>query len=271
MRVLALVLVLALMVVPRPSQAQQTPSEHLIERYRAARYQSIVRRLLQQGHRGIRPLQPRTIPVEPPAVLQTNDAAQAAHEGNNKPAFVVHEVRRVRKLEREWFQTTFADVRWSFLGRTRSFSFADTTLGRDLRARLQRVYGMPTQTLGDFDLREPREEYIQFEYWMVVNDAIPVILMDAGGPMERGLIVSTDATYRDALPAIRRQLLGPLQDAARGVYVDYYYDEARQRWYRTGFDGQTFFRERVYRSQMTPGRRPWIDPDSASSRTPRSP
>jgi hypothetical protein len=263
-----------LCVVPRIGWAQKSPSEVLIDRYRAAHQQRIVQRIVQQGHRGVRPLPPVPLDVPLPAYLQDADreaAEKDATEGEDEPSFVVNRARRVRKLERGWFRERFQDVQWSFMGSGRSFSFADTTLARDLRARLQAVYGMPTQTLGDFNLRTPLEEYIQFEYWMVVNGSIPVVIMDAGGPLERGVIVSTDAEYREHLPALRRSLLAPLREAKRAAYVDYYYNESRRQWYRTGFNGRTFFRERVYRSQMTPGRRPWIDPEAEPSSSARSP
>jgi hypothetical protein len=250
--------------------AQRAPSERLVDRYRTARHQVLVRQIVEQGHRGVRPLPPADLPVASIPHLNERRASPSGASAE-EPAFTVRKARRVRKLERSWFRETFGDVQWSFLGSGRSFSFVDTTLARNLRARLEAVYGAPTQTLGDFNLRTPREEYVQFEYWMVVNRTIPVVIMDAGGPMERGVIVSTDAQYREHLPAMRRQLLQPLKDARRAVYVDYYYNEVQRQWYRTGFNGRTFFRERVYRSQMTPGRRPWINPDAAETRSPRSP
>lgn len=250
-------------------QRSPTPSEVLIQRYQAARQRVLVQRIVQTGHRGVRPLPPTTLPVASDSLLRLRSPDAASSSAG--PALAVTSVRKVRKLERSWFRDTFHDTPWAFFGSSRRFAFVDTTRTRDLRARLETQYGPPTQALGDFDLRSPRDEYIQFEYWFVVNDTIPVVVIDVGGPMERGLIVSTDAAYRSHLPALRRHLLHPLRDTERSVYVDYYYNDVQRRWYRTGFNGRTFFRERVYRSQLVPGRRPWIDPDPDASRPPRSP
>ena len=254
---------------PVAAQQSPTPSEVLIQRYQAARHRVLVQRIVQRGHRGVRPLPPVLLPVASDSLLRPH--VPGASSAADAPAFAVRHVRKARKLERQWFRDTFRNTPWAFFGSSRRFAFVDTTHTRDLRARLETRYGPPTQTLGDFDLRSSREEYIQFEYWFVVNDTIPVVVTDVGGPLERGLIVSTDAAYRNHLPALRQHLLHPLNDTKRSVYVDYYYDTVQRRWYRTGFNGRTFFRERVYRSQLVPGRRPWIDPDAAAPRPRRSP
>jgi hypothetical protein len=112
-----------------------------------------------------------------------------------------------------------------------------------------------------------RDEPIQFEYWFVVNDSIPVRVSDVNGPVERGVIVSTDRAHREQLPALRAALFGPLRRAERAPYVDYYYEEETRRWYRVGYDGTRFFRERISRFDITPGRRPHLD----SSRMESSP
>ena len=140
---------------------------------------------------------------------------------------------------------------------------------------MQAAFGRPTHTLADVDLNawrqtpdSSRDALPQFAYWFVVNDSIPVRVSDVNGPDERGAIVATERRYRDDLPALRRALLRPLRRVERAPYVDYYYEPESRRWYRVGFDGRTFFRERISRFDIVPGRRPEMDPvrvDSASA------
>jgi hypothetical protein len=130
---------------------------------------------------------------------------------------------------------------------------------RRLRARLQGHYGDPTRTVVDADTLEgrPASEYVQFEYWFVANDSIPLKVVDPGGPFDRGLVFSAPARYRERLAELRADFFAPLIAARlRAPYVDYYYDTASGTWYRTGFDGRRFFTEPVDRSDVVPGRRP---------------
>jgi len=249
----------------RPEAAERT-STSLIDRYQRARLRMLANRM-QSNQRG-------RVPAKTPArIAVASDSLRSAvpsqvSEPAEEPAFPVHEARPVRKLERGWFEQTFEDTQWSFLGAGRYFSAFDTTMTRDLRARMQAVFGNPTQTLGDFNLRKPRDQYVQFEYWIVVNDSIPVKVTDANGALDRGLIVSTSAEYRDQLRAFRRALLSPIMEADPAPYVDYYFESETRRWYRAGYDGERYFLDRVYRYEMTPNRRPWIETDPVSSRSP---
>jgi hypothetical protein len=181
----------------------------------------------------------------------------------------------VRHLERGWFQERFADVAWAFLGDTAERTFLDTTRTPALRARLQARFGPPTQTLADAPLDEPPTDQAQFEYWFVVNDSIPVRVMDVLGPKGRGLIVAADRASRERLRALRDTLLAPLRRAETAPHVDYYYDERRERWYRTGFDGQSFFLTPIRRGDIVPGRRPRLDAvrtsEAPASSSPSSP
>jgi hypothetical protein len=187
-------------------------------------------------------------------------------------------------MERSWFRKRYGDTDWSFLGTGPRLTFLDTTYTRDLRARLQARFGAPTRTLAEVDLaawrRSPdssREALPQFAYWFVVNDSIPVRVTDVNGPAGRGLIVSTDREHRDRLLALRAALLGDLRRAEPTPYVDYYYDDAARRWYRVGFDGRSFFRERISRFDIVRGRRPRLDtvrtapPPTEPARAPGSP
>jgi hypothetical protein len=266
-----LVLAVVLLVgggVGAPDLRAQTPADtlSLIERYRTARLRALAQEFLD-GRRGL--------PVQPPRRLSTGadtllaapsrtDTARSVAEA--RPAFPIETVRRVRDLERSWFRRQYQSVEWSFLGSGRRLTFVDTSRTRTLRARLQARFGPPTRTLAELYSNEwvrapdsTREAPIQFEYWFIVNDSIPVRVSDVGGPRDRGVIVSSDRRYREDLAAIRSALLGPLQAVEPAPYVDYYYEAATRRWYRVGFDGRTFFRERISRFDIVPGRRPQLD------------
>jgi hypothetical protein len=187
---------------------------------------------------------------EPPAP----DSATAA------PAIRVTERRVVRKLERSWFRKRFKDTRWAFLGAGYHLTPLDTTRTRVLRARMEAQFGPPTQTLADYKPSERPDDLVQFEYWLVVNDSIPVIVTDVSGPTDRGMIVSTDQQYRDHLLELRQAVLQPIiQSDTLAPYVDYYYDRTQSVWYRTGFDGARYFMDRIRQSAVTPGRRPWLE------------
>ena len=235
----------------------------LIERYREARYETLARRYLQQQEGRYPVLPPRWLPTPTDSLSPSTekDAALA-----REPSFPLHDVRPVRHLERSWFQERFADTDWSFLGETPHHTFIDTSRTPALRARLQAQFGDPTRTLADRPLNKPPDRQTQFEYWFVLNDSIPVQVMDALGPKGRGLIVAVERPFREQLRALRDTLLAPLRHSRRAPYVDYYYDPRRERWYRTGYDGQSFFLEQISGTAVVPGRRARLD----SVRTSRS-
>jgi hypothetical protein len=220
----------------------------LAERFRAA-------------HARWRARQMRLEAAEPYAPLDSAEAA-AAPAPPPAPGFEIQRVELVPRLVRSWFRKAFGDTRWSFLGSTSDLAPLDTTHTRELRARLQAHFGDPSQTMADGDPHAPRDDYTQFEYWFVVNEAVPVVVTDVAGPYDRGLVVATDRRYRADLRALRRALLGVLIDEpARAPYVDYYYDDTADAWHRAGFDGTDFFVERVSRRTVLPGRRPWLTDD----------
>ena len=229
----------------------------LIERYQQARYRALARRHLQQ-HGRLPVYPPERLPL-PTDSLRPPRSAQSS-TANTAPSFPLHDVRRVRRLERDWFRTRFADTHWSFLGETGGYTFLDTTRTPALRARLQAAFGAPTQTIADRPLKKPPRRTAQFEYWFVVNDSIPVQVTDPLGPKGRGLIVAAARPYRARLRALRDALLAPLRDARRAPYADYFYDERRERWYRTGFDGQALFLEQIPAPRVVPGQRASLKP-----------
>jgi len=269
-------LLVGALVMPRSAAAQTTQTtetdDSLIDRYREARYRVLARRQLRrQGPMPVRPLLRIPTPTDSLRLVRPPRSSPTAQA----PPFPLDDVRPVRHLERGWFRDRFAETDWSFLGETADHTFLDTTRTPALRARLQARFGAPTQTLADAPLDEPPTDRAQFEYWFVVNDSIPVQVMDVLGPKGRGLIVAADRAHRDRLRALRDTLLAPLRRAERAPHVDYYYDARRERWYRTGFDGRSFFLDPISRGDIVPGRRPRLDTvrtsDSADPSPPTSP
>ena len=228
----------------------------LIERYQDERYRALARRHLRQMG---------TWPVHPPVQIPTPtdslrlDRPAPSSPTAQPPSFPLDDVRPVRHLERGWFRERFAEAEGSFLGETADHTFLDTTRTPVLRGRLQAEFGDPTQTLADAPLADPPTDRPQFEYWFVVNDSIPVQVTDGRGPQGRGLIMAADRAYRDQLRGLRDTLLAPLRDERTAPHVDYYYDERRERWYRTGYDGRSFFLTPISRGAIVPGRRPRLD------------
>jgi len=264
-------LLAAILLGPDSARAQTNDDAgetSLVERYQKARYRALARRhLRQEGRFPVYPPTEFSVPTDSLRPDQSGRASTTAQESS----FPLHDVRPVRRQEKDWFRTRFADTKWTFLGETPHHTFLDTTRTPDLRARLQARFGNPTRTLADAPLEKPPGERLQFEYWFVVNDSIPVQVTDVSGPKGRGLIVAAERPYRDRLQALRDTLLAaPLQHSDRTPYVDYYYDEWRERWYRTGFDGQSFFLKQIPRTDVVAGQRAHLDTVRTSESSPSS-
>jgi hypothetical protein len=243
---------------------------NLIPRYRMARYhhlaQQFVAEMPMQG------LPPRPLPTPVDSLFPSSPSTNSLIATDDRRTFPIEDLHAVSDLERSWFRTQYDDVEWSFLGSSSRLTVLDTARTRELRARLQAHFGAPTRTLAEVDLREwrrepdsSRKDPLQFAYWFVVNDSIPVRVTSVEGPMARGLIVSTARPYRDQLKALRATLLRPLHREKRAPYVDYYYDEGTRRWYRVGFDGDSFFREHISRRDIVRGRRPRLETERSAT------
>jgi len=247
------------------AQAPQN-DPNLISRYRMARYRFLAQQFVAEMPMEALPPRPLRTPVD--SLFESSSSPSPPHTApkDDKRTFPIEDLHEVSDLERSWFRNRYSDVEWSFLGSGPRLTMLDTARTRELRARLQAHFGAPTHTPAEVDLdewvRRPdsiREDLVQFAYWFVVNDSIPVRVTSVEGPMERGLIVSTAQAYRDQLVALRASLLRPLRREKRAPYVDYYYDEDARRWYRVGFDGNSFFREHISRRDIVRGRRPRLE------------
>ena len=254
------ILLLVLLFLARPSRGQEWPevSKHdLPVLYRQARMQLQIDKILAEQGPSLPVLPPEPVASGADSLLQW--LAQFYPKGEEPPlptTFQLMSWEKVAKMDRRSWARYFMNTDWSYLGNT-GFTVLDTLRTSVLRGRLQAAFGAPTRTLAEIDRDDfPNlQEYVQFEYWFVLNDSIPVRVMDSNGPFDRGLVIATDQYYRDDLADIRAALLDPV--VARPdlkPYVDYYYSEIRRRWYKTGFDGRRFFTRPIPEPNLARGR-----------------
>ena len=148
---------------------------------------------------------------------------------------------KVRPDSQEVFLDRFREVLWTNEGMV--YTPLDTTATPELRARLNDRFGPPTRTAvargvkgfeGSLD--------VQFEYWFVVNDTLPFVVLDKDGPFGRGLVLAGDYEHEAVLGQVKDSLTEKLMARDRLMpYVDYYRHREREQWYRVGYDGESYF------------------------------
>ncbi|PIQ63588.1 MAG: hypothetical protein COV99_01660 [Bacteroidetes bacterium CG12_big_fil_rev_8_21_14_0_65_60_17] len=164
-------------------------------------------------------------------------------------SFIVESLQPIKRIRRPVHEALFTRTAWAFAG-SQSRSPLDTLQTRDIRSRMQAHFGSPSRLVIDMDSVEalPAAEVIQFEYWFVVNDSIPVMVVDVNGPWDRGIIVAAPAALRSEIRSLKRALLDPvLRSSKRDPWADYYYNAVQRIWYITGYDGAMFFDKRIGR------------------------
>jgi len=122
---------------------------------------------------------------------------------------------------------------------------------------MQSGFGSPTRTMVEIGPPDSlfREEIVQFEYWFLVNDDVPVLVLDVNGPWDRGLVFAAPKAQRDSLELMKEALLGQLMETDdRTAYADYYYNFDRRTWYITGYDGARFVDVRIDPPNLILGR-----------------
>ena len=230
--------------VPGTATAQDVPTLLIHARLRRIAHEAAERHGIRLPLKGLDPLGPQ-FARRAAAGMETEPVFEAAPSPIDSAFPVTFEV--VSRIQRPVFSSRFARVGWAFL-QGKTFEPLDTTRTVDLRARLEAHFGAPTKTLAELDSVEslPVEEVVQFEYWFVLNDSIPLVVLDVNGPMDRGLVVASDSRYRDRLNVLRGHVLNRLFDTnRRAPYVDYWYRTQLQEWSVVGFDGATFFDRRI--------------------------
>lgn len=249
----ALALLLALAALGAPRVEAQSVLDLLREQRRDARLAEIVREI-ETPYGGRLPARPPHALGEPSPYMLRHDAVVA------RRAFVRDSLARAERdsLARlapavlEWARVP-ADRQYSFLSRfgetfwrvatTYEALPMDTRPTLELRARLTAVFGAPTRNAAAAaQERYSGSEHVQFEYWLVVNDSIPVLVLDTDGPFGRGLLVAGDEQYEHLLPTLKAALSEKLMDVRMPLpYVDYYHSFEQRQWFRTGFDGEQYF------------------------------
>lgn len=249
---------------PFTAAAQDVPTLLVHARLRRIAQDAAERHGIRLPFRGLDPLGPRFAPGATP-VVELEPATETAPSPIDAAVPVSFDV--FSRIRRPVFSSRFAGVEWAFL-QGKTFGPLDTTRTIDLRARLEAHFGAPTKTLAELDSVEwrPAEQVVQFEYWFVVNDSIPLVVLDVNGPMARGLVVASDSRYRDHLDVLRRLVLDRLFDTnRRAPFVDYWYRFQRQEWSVVGFDGASFFDRRIAPPKPGHGRPMLSDVRSGSS------
>ncbi len=243
--------------------AAQQRKFDLATAYRSARFQAEARRIFDQYGLWARPRNADHLPYVGDTLLAWIDRYIVRPEEPapepELPPIEITSVTLVPRLQRGWFEEEFKKTKWAYLGSAGRFTPLDTMRTHRLRALLEAKHGPPSVTLSELDLSKDLkpDDYIQFEYYFVLNDSIPLIVTDPNGPFDRGLVVASDRAYRARLFDLRQAFLGAILLEEATPYVDYFYRYSDRSWYLVGFDGRRFFRERIRRP--TPiGRRPLL-------------
>lgn len=162
------------------------------------------------------------------------------------------EFDKITNDNREVFTSNYMEtIKWTGAGLNAMLPI-DYIPTMELRARLQKVFGDPTQRLDDLiDKKDFRPgECIQFEYWFVVNDSIPMMILDVDGPFTSGLTYVGASKYVDLMPEVKRTLnkllLKPKELAE---FDDFFYspEDDRMAWYRVAYKNGKFINKKIDR------------------------
>jgi hypothetical protein len=163
-------------------------------------------------------------------------------------------IRKVENSQRDSFQRKFSDVIWTGMGMQRATTM-DHLPTSELRARFQALLGDPTLKLEHL-IHKPEfraAECIQFEYWIVVNDSIPVMILDVDGPFTSGLVYGVASRYVDVMPGVKRALSNKIMGVREmGEYTDYFYSPERDEWYEVSYRNGNFNNRKIDRPARFP-------------------
>lgn len=161
---------------------------------------------------------------------------------NGYAQFEDPEIVKVDYSERTQFEQRFAHINWTGQG-----LYNPTTIDRiptiELRSRLQAVFGEPTQTINDLITQQNFRpgKAIQFEYWFVIDDEMPLMILDLDGPFEDGLVYVGASRFIDLMPQVKRTLNRMLMgdEGEPAEFSDYFYSPERDQWYLVQYkDGE---------------------------------
>jgi hypothetical protein len=158
-------------------------------------------------------------------------------------AFRVPTFRKVDNKDRAAFMTRFNQMRDMTGNGFQGETAIDRIPSTEIRARLQRQFGNPTVTVADFvgaqNVRPGNS--IQFEYWFIVNDSIPMMILDSDGPFANGLVIGGSSRYVDRMPEVKRAFSDKLMsDRTLAEFNDYFYSPERELWYQIRYSNGKF-------------------------------
>ena len=167
----------------------------------------------------------------------------AAAQAQVPDVFKVPTFRKVENKDRAAFMTRFNQMRDMTGNGFQGETAIDRIPSTEIRARLQRQFGNPTVTVADFvgaaNVRPGNS--IQFEYWFIVNDSIPMMILDSDGPFANGLVMGGSSRYVDMMPSVKRAFADKLMsDRILAEFYDFFYSPEREQWYQIRYSGGRF-------------------------------
>lgn len=162
-------------------------------------------------------------------------------------AFTEADIVKVTSENAAAFERQFRNTRWTGLG-MQGITDIDRIPSMEVRARLQTVFGDPTRQLDDlaFESNFRIAEAIQYEYWFIIDEEIPLMILDIDGPFARGLVYAVSVSYIDLMPQIKRGLSGLLMEPSTlAEYEDVFFSPEREAWYEVRFQGGEFSYEEI--------------------------
>lgn len=155
-------------------------------------------------------------------------------------------IEKISKEHAEWFDKRFSGFKWTGQGLNQQteLDLLDTP---EIRARLEAEFGAPTLKIGDLINRDDFRlgQAIQFEYRFVVNDSIPLIVLDVFGPFGRGLSYTGASRYIDLMPQIKRTLSKQLMNEEPAEFHDFYYSADREKWFKVTYINGRYSSEEI--------------------------
>lgn len=177
-------------------------------------------------------------------VMSVGSVGQAQQSLLDEPTF--------EKMSYEHLQDSsayFAGLNWTGQGLQNKVAI-DEIPTIELRARLQALLGEPTKTVRDIynegKLGRSAGATIQFEYILIVDDKVPLTIMDTNGPFTSGLTYGGASRYIDLYPQIKRTLSQKLMEVdSLAPYSDYFYKPEEDQWYEISYQDGNFSREEI--------------------------
>lgn len=152
--------------------------------------------------------------------------------------FEIPEFEKITIEQVNSFDQRFGDISWTGQGLNQTTEI-DGLPTAEIRARLQARFGAPTLRIDDLVNKSGFRlgHAIQFEYRFIINDEIPLMILDVFGPFGRGLSYTGASRYIDLMPQIKRTLSRMLMEVdTPGNYSDYYYSTERGKWFEVSFE-----------------------------------